>query len=122
MAPQDQEHIVFITDMGVYYYKVMLFSLKNAGATYQRMVNEMFRQQLGKNMEVYIDDMIIKSKSTSTHMTDLAKTFQTLKRFNMHLNPLKCVFGVRSGKFLGFIIHQRGIDANPKKVRAIIEM
>ena len=73
-------------------------------------------------MEVYVDDMIVESKSVSTHPTDLAETFQILRRFNMHLNPLKCVFEVRSGKFLGFVIHQRGIYANPKKVWAIIEM
>ena len=67
-------------------------------------------------MEVYVDNMIVKSKSTSTHLTDLVETFQTLKWFNMRLNPLKCIFEVRSCKFLGFIIHQRGIDANPEKV------
>ena len=73
-------------------------------------------------MEVYVDDMIIKSRSASTHLTDLAETFQTLREFNMRLNPSKCTFGVRSGKFLGFIIHQRGIDANPEKIWAIKEM
>nr|XP_009383604.1 PREDICTED: uncharacterized protein LOC103971335 [Musa acuminata subsp. malaccensis] len=122
MALQDQEHIAFITDRGVYCYKVMLFGLKNTGGTYQRIVNELFKQQLRRNMEVYVDNMIVKSKSASTHMADLAETFRTLKRFGMRLNPSKCVFGVRSGKFFRFIIHQRGIDANPKKVRAIIEM
>ena len=73
-------------------------------------------------MEVYVDDMIVKSKAASAHLTDLAKTFQMLRRFNMHLNPAKCVFRVSLGRFLGFIIHQRGIDANPKKVQAIAEM
>ncbi|URE23743.1 Retrotransposon protein [Musa troglodytarum] len=87
-----------------------------------RMVNKVFKSQLGRNMEVYVDDMIVKSKSTATHLTDLAETFRSLRRFNMCLNPAKCAFGVSSGKFLGFIVHQRGIDANPEKVRAIMEM
>ena len=83
----------------------MPFGLKNAGAMYQRMVNEVFKQQLGRNMEVCVNDMIVKSKSASTHLTDLAETLWTLKQFDMCLNPSKCVFGVRSGKFLVFVIH-----------------
>ena len=105
MAPQDQENTTFITDRGVYCYKVMPFDLKNAGATYQRMVDKLFKQQLGRNMEVYVDDMIVKSKATSTYLADLAETFQMLRRFNMHLNPAKCVFRVSSGRFLSFVIH-----------------
>nr|XP_018677063.1 PREDICTED: uncharacterized protein LOC108951942 [Musa acuminata subsp. malaccensis] len=122
MAPQDQEHSAFITDRGVYCYKVMPFGLKNIGATYQRMVNELFKQQLGRNMEVYIDDMIVKSKSISTHLANLAETFRILMRFNMHLNHSKCVFEVRSEKFLQFVIHQRGIDANLENIWAITQM
>nr|XP_009400985.1 PREDICTED: uncharacterized protein LOC103985099 [Musa acuminata subsp. malaccensis] len=122
MAPQDQENTTFITDRGVYCYKVMPFGLKNAEATYQRMVDKLFKQQLGRNKEVYVDSMIVKSKDASTHLADLAETFQTLKWFNMLLNPAKCIFRVSSGKFLDFIIHQRGIDANQEKVRAITEM
>ena len=80
----------------------MPFGLKNA---YQRMVDDLFKHQLGRNMEVYVDDMIIKSRTASTHLAYLAETFQTLRRFNMRLNPAKCIFGVNSGKFLGFIIH-----------------
>ena len=79
MTPQDQEYIAFITDKGVYCYKVMPFGLKNAGATYQRMVDKLFKQQLGRNMKVYMDDMIIKNKTASTHLADLAETFQMLK-------------------------------------------
>ena len=86
------------------------------------MVDNLFKHRLERNMEVYMDDMIVKSKTTSAHLADLAETFQTLRRFNMRLNPTKCVFGVNSGKFLNFIIHQRGIDANPEKVRAITKM
>nr|XP_009387907.1 PREDICTED: uncharacterized protein LOC103974748 [Musa acuminata subsp. malaccensis] len=122
MALEDQQHTAFLTDQGVYFYKVMPFGLKNAGATYQRTVNKMFAHQIGRNMEVYIDDMIVKSRTTATHLPDLAETFDTLRRYNIRLNPAKCAFGINSGKFLGFIIHERGINVNPDKVWAIIDM
>ncbi|XP_065023311.1 uncharacterized protein LOC135649130 [Musa acuminata AAA Group] len=122
MAPGDREHTAFLTDQGVYFYKVMPFGLKNAGATYQRTVNKMFSHQIGRNMEVYVDDMIVKSREAITHLADLAEAFATLRRYGMRLNPTKCAFGVTSGKFLGFIVHERGIDANPEKVQAIINM
>ena len=122
MVTQDQENTAFVTNRGAYCYKVIPFGLKNDGTTYQRMVDKFFKHQLERNMEVYMDDMIVKSKATSAHLTDLAKMFQTLRRFNMRLNPAKCVFRVSSGRFLGFIIHQRGIDANPEIVRAVTEM
>ncbi|XP_065017249.1 uncharacterized protein LOC135643811 [Musa acuminata AAA Group] len=122
MAPEDQEYTAFITDQGVYFYKVMPFGLKNAGATYQRTVNKMFAHQIGRNMEVYVDDMIVKSQEAGAHLADLTEAFATLCRFGMRLNPAKCAFGVTSGKFLGFIVHERGIDANPEKVQAIINM
>lgn len=82
----------------------------------------MFKHQIGRNMEVYIDDMILKSKLTCTHLVDLAKTFRVLKKFGIQLNPTKCTFGVNFSKFLDFIIHRLGINANPKKDRAIINM
>nr|XP_018676799.1 PREDICTED: uncharacterized protein LOC108951871 [Musa acuminata subsp. malaccensis] len=122
MMPEDQEHTAFLTDLGVYFYKVMSFGLKNAGATYQRAVNKMFAQQIKRNFEVYVDDMIVKSRAAADHLTDLTETFATLRRYGLRLNPAKCVFGVSSGKFLGFIVHERGIDVNPEKVQAIIDM
>ncbi|XP_065011504.1 uncharacterized protein LOC135640723 [Musa acuminata AAA Group] len=122
MAPEDREHTAFLTDQGIYFYRVMPFGLKNAGATYQRTVNKMFAPQIGRNMEVYVDDMIVKSREAGTHLADLAEAFDTLRKFGMRLNPTKCASGVTSGKFLGFIVHQRGIDANPEKVQAIIDM
>ena len=100
----------------------MPFGLKSAGATYQRLVNQMFKKQIGKNVEVYVDDMLVKSREEENHLDDLRKTFNTLKQYNMKLNPSKCAFGVSSGKFLGFIVSQRGIEVNPEKVRAILEM
>ena len=122
MAEEDQEKTAFITSQGLYCYKVMPFGLKNAGATYQRLVNKMFSQQIGRNMEVYVDDMLVKNKEELTHLDDLKETFSTLKKYQMKLNPSKCVFGVVSGKFLGFMVSQRGIEVNLEKVRAIINM
>uniref|UniRef100_A0A2N9I556 RNA-directed DNA polymerase n=1 Tax=Fagus sylvatica TaxID=28930 RepID=A0A2N9I556_FAGSY len=122
MAEEDQEKTAFITSRGLFYYKVMPFGLKNAGATYQRLVNKMFHDQIGRNVEVYVDDMLVKSKKDDNHLVDLKETFQALRRYNMKLNLAKCVFGVSSGKFLGFMVSQRGIEANPDKIKAILEM
>ena len=122
MDEEDQEKTAFITSQGLYCYKVMPFRLKNVGATYQRLVNKMFNKQIGRNMEVYVDDMLVKSKEELDHLDDLRETFTTLKQYQMKLNPSKCVFGVASGKFLGFMVSQRGIEANPEKVQAIINM
>jgi hypothetical protein len=122
MAESDQEKTSFTTDWGLYCYKVMPFGLKNAGATYQRLVNKMFEAQIGRNMEVYVDDMLVKSLTSCDHVADLAEAFDTLRKYHMKLNPQKCAFGVDSGKFLGFMVSQRGIEANPDKVRAILEM
>ena len=82
----------------------MPFGLKNARATYQRLVNKMFNKQIGRNMEVYVGDMLVKSKEELTHLDDLRETFATLKQYQMKLSPSKCVFGVVSGKFLGFMV------------------
>jgi hypothetical protein len=122
MAESDQEKTSFTTDRGLYCYKVMPFGLKNAGATYQRLVNKMFEAQIGRNMEVYVDDMLVKSLTSCDHVTDMAEAFDTLRKYHMKLNPQKCAFGVDSGKFVGFMVSQRGIEANPDKVRAILEM
>lgn len=100
----------------------MHFGLKNALATFQRLVNTMFENQVGRNLEAYIDDMIVKRKERGDHLKDLRETFDTLRRYKMKLNPKKCVFGVESGKFLGFLIDQRGIEANSDKVQAVIDM
>ena len=104
MVEEDQEKTTFITSQGLYCYKVMPFGLKNVGTTYQRLVNKIFSQQIGRNMEVYVDDMLVKSKEELAHLDDLKETFTTLKIHQMRLNPSKCVFGVASGKFLGFMV------------------
>ena len=112
----DQVKTSFITSQGLFYYKVMSFGLKNIRATYQRLVNKMFTQQIGWNVEVYIDDMLIKSAREVSHLNDLRETFETLHLYDMKLNPSKCVFGVASGKFLSFMVSQRSEEANPDKV------
>ncbi|KAM1985708.1 hypothetical protein ACFX16_013854 [Malus domestica] len=122
MNPPDQEHTTFTTDRGLYCYKVMPFSLKNAGATYQRLVNSMFAKQIRKSMEVCVDEMLVKKNHVDQHITNLSETFTILKRYQMRLNPNKCAFGVGSGKFLGFMISQQGIEANPLKIKAILAM
>ena len=94
----------------------MPFGLKNAGETYERLVNHMFRPQIGWNVEVYMDNMLVKSLDKKKHLDGLQETFDTFRQYNMKLNPSKCAFGVSSGKFLGFMVSQRGIEANPNKI------
>ena len=96
--------------------------MKNMGATYQRLVNKMFQKQIGTSMEVYIDDMLVKSVKAEFHVDHVAKAFQILKDYMMKLNPTKCAFEVSVRKFLGFIINSRGIEANPEKIRALLDM
>ena len=122
MNPADQEKTAFITEEGLYCYQVMPFGLKNAGATYQRLVNRIFKNKIGKTMEVYVDDMLVKSPTMEQHLRDLEETFSDLRRYKMKLNPDKCAFGVEAGKFLGFMVSHRGIEANPEKVQAILTM
>ena len=122
MKPEDRESTSFITPRGTYYYNVMPFGLKNAGATYQRLMNKVFAEQIGKNMEVYVDDMLTKSKKAADHIADLSQTFDQLEKYQMKLNPTKCIFGVQEGMFLGYIVNQRGIEANPDKIKALLEL
>jgi hypothetical protein len=100
----------------------MSFGLKNAGATYQRAIQACFKKQLNKNVEAYMDDVVVKTRNSSTLIDDLEETFTSLREYHWKLNPNKCVFGVPSGKLLGFIISQRGIEANPEKISAITSM
>ena len=122
MKEEDQERTSFVTSQGLFCYKVMPFGFKNAGATYQRLRNKMFAHQIGRNVQVYMDDMLVKSLRENNHLDDLQETFDTLRLYNMKRNPSKCVFGVIAGKFLGFMVSQRGIKVNPEKVRAIMEL
>ena len=106
MDPSNQEKTSFMTGQGTYCYQVMPFWLKNAEATYHRLVNKMFQKQIEASMEVYIDDMLVKSVKAELHVAHLAKSFQVLENYNMKLNPTKCAFGVSDEKFLGFIVNR----------------
>ena len=122
MEPNDQEKTLFVTGQGTYCYRVMPFGLKNVRATYQRLVNKMFQKQIGVSMKVYIDDMLVKSTTIELHITHMSEAFQILRAYNMKLNPAKCAFGVSAGKFLGFIVNYRGIEANQDKIKAVLDM
>ena len=104
MHPPDTEKTSFITPHGLYCYNVMPFGLNNVGATYQRLVTKMFQPFLGSTMEVYIDDMLVKSQQHPDHATHLQQAFDILRVYGMKLNPLKCAFGVSAGRFLGFMV------------------
>ena len=101
---------------------MMPFSLKNTGATYQRLLNMIFKNLIAKTMEVYVDDMLVKSKMVGDHVEHLGQIFEILRKYQMKLNPLKCAFRVGLGKFLGFMVNQKGIEANPKKIKVLLEM
>ena len=122
MSEEDQERTSFVTNQGLFCYKMMSFGLKNAGATYQRLMNKMFMHQIGRNVQVYVDDMLVKSLCENDHLDDLQETFDTVRSYNMKLNLSKCVFGVTAGKFLGFMVSQKGIKVNLEKVRALVEL
>ena len=122
MDPRDEECTAFITNQGTFCYKVMPFGLKNAGATFMRLVHRVFCDQLGKTVSAYVDDIVVRSSSSEEHIHDLGEVFDTLRKFRLSLNPEKCVFGVSSGKFLGFLISARGIDVNPEKIMAVVNM
>ena len=111
-----------MTPIRNYHYKVMPFGLKNAGSTYQRMMTRMFKPQLGKNIEIYIDDMLVKSKVVSEHLEDLGGTFNVVRRHKLRLNASKCSFGVGSGKFLGYMVTHRKIEVNPDQIKAINDL
>ena len=106
----------------MYCYQVMPFGLKNAGATYQRLVNKMFQKQIGTSMEVCIDDMLVKAVKAKLHIDHLAEAFQVLKDYKMKLHPTKCAFGVSARKFLGFIVNSHRIEANPDKIKVVLDM
>src|ERR1041384_6758809 len=100
----------------------MSFRLKNAGATYQRMMQACLRDQIGRNVQVYVEDIVIKTYSANTLLDDLDETFAALKKYRIKLNPKKCVFSVPARKLLGYMVSSRGIEANPKKVQEIAKM
>jgi hypothetical protein len=100
----------------------MSFGLKNSDATYQQAIQACFKKQLNKNVEAYVDDVVVKTRNSDALIVDLEETFASLREYQWKLNPNKCVFGVPSGKLLDFIISHRGIEANPEKISAITNM
>ena len=122
MAPEDMEKTTFITLCGTFCYKVMSFGLKNARATYQRAMVALFHDMMHREIEVYVDDIIAKSKTEEEHLVNLRKLFERLRKYQLRLNLAKCTCGVKSGKLLGFIVSQKGIEVDLEKVKAILEM
>jgi len=122
MYNKDVAKTTFITKTSNYCYQVMPFDLKNAGATYQRLMDRIFKNQIGRNMEVYVDGMVVKSDTFGQHLINLTEVFGRLRRFGIRLNSTKCVFGVEGGKLLGFMLTHRGIETNPDKCSAILDM
>nr|GEU78405.1 reverse transcriptase domain-containing protein [Tanacetum cinerariifolium] len=122
MAEEDEEKTAFYTDQGTYCYTKIPFGLKNAVATYQRLVDEAFRSQIRRKLKVYVDDMVVKSKFERELLADIAETFDNLRRINMKLNLKKCSFGVKEGKFLGYMVTLKGIRDNPVKTKDIAKM
>src|SRR2546425_3006379 len=122
MAVKDREKTAFITEYGTFCYKVMPFGLKNAEATYQRMATTLFHDMIHKDLEVYIDDMVIMTRSQEEHVAALEKFMKRIRKYNLRLNPNKCEFGVASGKLLGFVVGPRGIEIDPDKIKAIRDM
>jgi ribonuclease HI len=122
MVEQDKKKTTFVTSWGTYCYRVMPFGLKNAGATYQREMVTLFHDMMHKEIDVYVDDMIAKSKDEENHIPALKKLFERLRTYQLKLNPAKCTFRVKSGKLLGFVVSNNGIEVDPDKVKAIQAM
>nr|XP_027075937.1 uncharacterized protein LOC113699791 [Coffea arabica] len=122
LVPEDEELTAFRTPKGIYCYKIMPFGLKNVGATYQRAMQSIFDDMLHKNIECYVDDLVVKLKKRSNHLEDLRQVFYQLRRYQLKINPLKCAFGVTSEKFLGFVVRHRGIEIDQAKIDAILRM
>ena len=122
MAPKDMTKTTFTTEWGIYYYTVMPLRLKNAGVTYQRMAIALLHDMMHNEVEVYANDMIVKSKDRGGHITNLRKFFERIKEHRLRLNSQKCTFGVTAGKLLGFLVSDRGIEVDPSKIKAVLDM
>ena len=121
MYQPDEKKTVFITLHKLYCYRVTLFGLKNVGATYQRLMTKIFKPLIRCIVEVYIDDIVVKSRTRSEHAQLLEEIFHLMRRYNMKFNPTKCAFGVSTDKFLGFMVTQRGIKVNPDQIQVVME-
>jgi len=122
MHPRDKCKTTFMTERSCYCYTVMPFGLKNAGATYQMLMNRVLAPMIGRNVQAYVDDMVVTSQAKEQHFADFEELFTTIAKYKLKLNPEKCVFRLEAGKFLGFLLTERGIEANPEKCAAILAM
>ena len=122
MAAKDVEKTAFRTPIRNFYYTMMPFSLKYAGATYQRTMTAIFHDMMHKEMEDYMDDIVVKSKTRTRHFHTLEQVFERSRKYKLRMNPIKCAFGVSTGNFLGFLVHHRGINIDLAKVIVIATM
>jgi hypothetical protein len=124
MAPEDIHKTAFRVPgaVGLFKYVVMTFGLKNAGATYQRAMNHIFHDLIGNLVEIYIDDVVVRSASVEGHLDDLRQVLERTRKFGLRMNPKKCAFGVSAGQFLGFLVHERGIEIGLKSQEAVRTM
>jgi hypothetical protein len=122
MKKEDEPKTSFITPSGTYCYLRMPEGLKNARRSFSRMTTKVLHSQIGRNVLTYVDDIIVKSTKQENHVADLQETFANFRRVGLKLNPEKCVFGVKKGKFLGCLVSTKGIEANPSKIEAILQM
>jgi len=122
MHPRDECKTVFMTELSCYCYTVMPFGLKNAGATYQRLMDRVRAPMIGRNVQAYVDDVVVTSQVKDQHVVDLEELFTTIAKYKLKLNPEKCVFKVEASKFLGFLLTERGLEANPEKCNEILAM
>ena len=122
LGTKDMTKTTFTAEWGIYYYTVMPFGLKNAGATYQRMDIALLHDMVHNEVEVYVDDMLVKSKDRESHIINLRKFFKRIKEYKLRLNPQKCIFGVTTRKLLGFVVSDRGIEVDQSKIKTILEM
>jgi hypothetical protein len=122
MKKEDEPKTSFINPSGTYCYLRMPEGLKNAGGSFSRMTAKVLHSQIGKNVLTYVDDIIVKNTKQENHVADLQETFANFRKAGLKLNPEKCVFGVKKGKFLGCLVSAKGIKANPSKIEAILRM
>jgi len=122
MVAKDAEKTTFKTPIGNFYYTVMPFGLKNIGAMYQRNMIDIFHDMIHKEMEDYVDDIVVKSKTKTRHFKVFGQVFERCRKYKLCMNPMKCAFGVSAGKFLGFLVHHRGISVGPTTAIAIATM
>jgi hypothetical protein len=122
MKEEDKASTSFITPFGTYCFVRMPKGLKNAGSTFSHLTKKILEDQMGRNVFTYVNDIVAASKNKEDHLSDLAETFANMREARLRLNPEKCIFGACKGKILGYLVSDRGIEANLKKIQAIMDM